>query len=1120
MTNIGKKIIAVVTALSVSLWLAGPALGLTAEELQAQINALLSQLQSLQSQLAVLQGGTGTGTGACAGVSFTRNLSQGMSGSDVKCLQSILNQSSDTKIASSGSGSPGNETTYFGALTKAAVVKFQEKYAADCLTPIGLTSGTGFVGAKTRAKLNTMLGVVVPGVGVGTVTLAPDNPLASTIPTSAAKVPVLKVRLTAGNQDVTVSSMTFKRTGVGSVSDWSGVYVYVDDLRVTTYGRTISSDTQTVEFPTLSISIPAGQTKTVTVRADACTSGCQAGNQSAFQLVSVSPAFTGVPITGNLMTLGAVGVSSVTIAAGTAPTDPVVGALEAPIGTFKITASGNQDVELKQVILTITGTIARANVKNLKLYYGSELLATAAGVDNYDNAVLSLTTGYSVPKSLSRTFTIKADLGGRLNETIVTKILENFDVMINDKVYGYGAVVSGAPVTAGSLTLKGGILSLADQGPLVGKVGKSSQDVVLTKIGLTASRAVEVIKLAVTLTASSNVIDGDDSAVISDLRLKDTDSGATLMTGTLSTSPVTTTGAITMTGSFNLAANATRNVAITVDIGNSSSLDNKTIVGNLSMVTYGTDQVYIRDVTTGDYLKAVDVIPATVTGDTQTITAVSLDLVLASSPISATKITGTKDVPAVGLMFSAGGGSDVTVRSIGVTVNVNTVSTFPATGTLVTRDKVSVVKLMDGATLLAQKVLNEAGTAGSNAYGWATFDGLNIPIAKNTGKVLVISIDTASNLTTQYLVAVSAATSTVDARDPNDTTISLGGTGANVVTLGAAPSRVITIDTKGTLTLAANTAATPVSANIPVGGTNDSKLGVALFAFDLSATKENVKISKFVVSETGSSDDRAFKVLYLYDGANLVPGAITTFPAGSAVTEFKNFEVIIPADGKKTLTIKADLSGIDGTAVQSGQTVNLSVASTSFDVASTIGMSSGQTITCAGGVAISGNAQSVYKTTVKVALSSDSPAGAKVPSSEQDVLHLDFINEGAYDATLKNATFTISYGIGTSGVSTSSNKTFKLYDTAGNLISSVAATGMTTGIDGAKIVFSGLTQTLAAGATTKLLLKGDTTYVVTGKSVFQSFNLAAVSDIVWNDSYADVLARSFVAPLVGGTITY
>ena len=94
----------------------------------------------------------------CAIASFERWLKRGMSGDDIKCLQIILNSDSDTKLAESGAGSPGEETNYFGPLTRAAVIKFQEKFSSDVLAPWGLNRGTGFIGSTTTTKLNSLLG--------------------------------------------------------------------------------------------------------------------------------------------------------------------------------------------------------------------------------------------------------------------------------------------------------------------------------------------------------------------------------------------------------------------------------------------------------------------------------------------------------------------------------------------------------------------------------------------------------------------------------------------------------------------------------------------------------------------------------------------------------------------------------------------------------------------------------------------------------------------------------------------------------------------------------------------------------------------------------------------------
>ena len=136
------------------------ALAQTPAELTAQINSLLATISSLQAQLAAMQGG-GTTTTTVSGYTFTRNLTVGDTGEDVKQLQMVLNSDPATQVAATGVGSPGNETTYFGGLTKAAVIKFQNKYASEILAPVGLSAGTGYVGPSTRAKLNSMGSTVV-----------------------------------------------------------------------------------------------------------------------------------------------------------------------------------------------------------------------------------------------------------------------------------------------------------------------------------------------------------------------------------------------------------------------------------------------------------------------------------------------------------------------------------------------------------------------------------------------------------------------------------------------------------------------------------------------------------------------------------------------------------------------------------------------------------------------------------------------------------------------------------------------------------------------------------------------------------------------------------------------
>ncbi|MEK7500508.1 MAG: peptidoglycan-binding domain-containing protein [Patescibacteria group bacterium] len=138
-----------------------PAAQSSVPSVQAQTaNQIQSQIQAIQQQIQALTGGAVTGSTAVsapvAPVSgeFSSALSLGSRNNEVKMLQQALNSDPDTSISTSGVGSAGRETTYFGPATRAAVQKFQVKYG---IAGPG-DAGYGRVGPATRAKLNELLG--------------------------------------------------------------------------------------------------------------------------------------------------------------------------------------------------------------------------------------------------------------------------------------------------------------------------------------------------------------------------------------------------------------------------------------------------------------------------------------------------------------------------------------------------------------------------------------------------------------------------------------------------------------------------------------------------------------------------------------------------------------------------------------------------------------------------------------------------------------------------------------------------------------------------------------------------------------------------------------------------
>lgn len=140
---------------------------------------------------------------------FSANLSLGSKGPQVLALQKLLNREPDTRIAVSGPGSPGNETGHFGVLTKAAVIRFQNKYGSEILTPAGLSSGNGFVGARTRAKLNALSALAAstksqsPPTATSTSIKATSTPAAAATSTSFRVQPTEKIDVYAGDKKFT-----------------------------------------------------------------------------------------------------------------------------------------------------------------------------------------------------------------------------------------------------------------------------------------------------------------------------------------------------------------------------------------------------------------------------------------------------------------------------------------------------------------------------------------------------------------------------------------------------------------------------------------------------------------------------------------------------------------------------------------------------------------------------------------------------------------------------------------------------------------------------------------------------------------------------------------------------
>ena len=163
--KVAKKATSVFVSLTTAIWLSGFGVlmpiathGQSVADLQAQIQSLLALISSLQAQVSGMGSPSSSGATQCT---FTKDLTMGSTGSDVMCLQKYLN-SAGHMVASSGAGSPGMESEYFGSRSQAAVSKWQ---AAN-----GVSPAAGYFGSKSRAMYNSLIVVLPPPTPIPTPT--------------------------------------------------------------------------------------------------------------------------------------------------------------------------------------------------------------------------------------------------------------------------------------------------------------------------------------------------------------------------------------------------------------------------------------------------------------------------------------------------------------------------------------------------------------------------------------------------------------------------------------------------------------------------------------------------------------------------------------------------------------------------------------------------------------------------------------------------------------------------------------------------------------------------------------------------------------------------------------
>jgi len=770
------------------------------------------------------------------------------------------------------------------------------------------------------------------------VSLAADNPAARTVPQKATNITALKFTL---NGSATVTGLTFKRLGVGKANDFENVYLYEGATRLTS-GKTINSTSDEVVFTNLGLSVSGSKTLSLVVDMDDDNSP-STGNVNYFQLKAIETAATvsGLPISGNAITVGGSAVGSLTVEKGATPTNPKVGQVNVQISEFKISAS-TEDANIQRISLYQAGTISRSNLSNLKLYQGGVELASVASINSKDLIVFDLSANpFKIEKGNSRIFVVKADIGSaaKPNDRIKTYIDTAADVYGIGATYGYGMTVdissSGSFDGSGTnyieVSVSGGTVTVSTSGPIASTVSKRAKDYDFFDFSINSAANIDIKTLRLEMHAVGTDLDHDDTTVasnyITDIKIWDTDKNI-VVAGPVDISSFSDIGSSAgvyylFTNFDSISAGATKHYKVTVDLSNSLATGSQLYVtlGKAAAPSYTFDSTHIKNTDNNQYV--TDIVPNTaLSGKYMTLSAASLTLGIASSPVASTYIRGTKNVPSLGLSLTAGDGSDIKITQIKITGYVSDKSTISEsgvtkseTGTLKLVDMIEQIKLYDGDTQLGDAKAFSSG-------GVATFDNFTYTVPAGSTKTLTVKADISSSVnvdggTANYAIyafdiddaSEDIASTDVENNDIDPTSDNPNGTETNS---GTATTMYIIVAESGSLSNSQDSGR-PNSA-IQIAGSSNVLFNKVKF----TASNEEFKITKMRVKidNSNAADD--------VTGVRISDGTTTWGPVSlvGGNADFSNLSIIVPKDGHKVVSIYADLNTISGGA-DSGDTFSL-----------------------------------------------------------------------------------------------------------------------------------------------------------------------------------------------------
>ena len=768
-------------------------------------------------------------------------------------------------------------TNYRSIATEAAFNANRFKMANVLSTTATLSAGgTAIANAElvNVAQNGASVGTVVTGSGL-MVSLSSNTAAANSVINGQALADLGSFNFTAANDGaVTVKALKLKRIGISADDAVSNVYLF-DGVTRLTDGASFSNGMVSFSSGTGLMTIAAGQTKTLTVKADitASTGNIGISINAASDITSTGAATTGgFPLSGNLMSMtSATGVSTVGLT-NTLTGSTVKAGNTNTIVWSETAAVANKAVDFKYIAFKQVGSMNADDLANLSLYVDGTKVGSS-NIDSNNNVAFSLATPVRLNTG-NHTIEMKADIVKGSSRTFSFSLQVAANSVFTDTNYNINVAATGSSAisAAPAFTIGTGTLSIsADSTFNDTQVVKTATNVTLSKFKIKAfgedvkvnTFGVDVVTVGTSSATSTEKV--NDLAVVVNGNQVGSSQSFTIASGT-----VTTSKSFGTTNLFTIPAGT----EVVVEIKGSLSLDSNTLMQTIKANINGI---------TGQGVTSYTAVSGSATAANNTLSIVSGSMTVAKNTntqdMNVSK--NTQKVKIGSFILSAGSAEGVNVSNLRVV----------ATTTVGNLDSISNLYISENTTPVNPQTNNDFNT--------------NLTIEKSQSKTIDVYADLGDIANDETITTSLVAT--------YKTTITQTF-GTSATTAG----QTMTLKT-ATLDSVANVSDSP-SSNFILGGTTATAAKLKFVASNGTAT---INEMYFTVNSSVSAISQL-----------TVDGVTAPVVAGHVTMTGMNTAIAAGLQGVQ-VEVKAAYNSVSSTGqggVATGNTVNLTLTGYKYTV--------------------------------------------------------------------------------------------------------------------------------------------------------------------------------------------